>query len=447
MYNRRVATALSLLFLAALLVLAGCSSKGKESGSESVANHDNQVQKDNKPQITTSPITLRMYHNGGSISDQEFKQYFADPVAKKYPNISMEIVRSDVQGGSPEDLLTSNSFPDIIYTAPKTMPVWINLGIIEDLGPYVKKNGMDLNRYQKSAKDGAMMGFEPDPGKLVSLPFSLNLATMIYNKDIFDKFGVAYPKDGMSWDDAIALGKKLTRTDAGINYIGIDPWRVEAVGSQLALPYYDPKTKKAAINNEGWASVLRIIKEVVDTPGYVNGKQIDYDFFKDNLAMYPIWASDLASKMTKPEVAKSRNWDLVTLPYVKGHEGMSRNTGVASLAISNLSKHKDEAFAVIQVAESDEVQLEMIKAGRISPLTDEKFKTNYMKGNPVFEGKNVASIFKMTPSPSPPDSKYDNDILKMVRGAKAKLALEQKDVNTVLREIQEQADQFIAANP
>jgi hypothetical protein len=53
----------------------------------------------------------------------------------------------------------------------------------------------------------------------------------------------------------------------------------------------------------------------------------------------------------------------------------------------------------------------------------------------------------MTPSPSPPDSKYDNDILKMVRGAKAKLALEQKDVNTVLREIQEQADQFIAANP
>jgi hypothetical protein len=53
----------------------------------------------------------------------------------------------------------------------------------------------------------------------------------------------------------------------------------------------------------------------------------------------------------------------------------------------------------------------------------------------------------MTPSPFAPDSKYNNDLLKMVRGAKAKLALDHEDVNTVLREIQEQADQFIAANP
>jgi hypothetical protein len=70
-----------------------------------------------------------------------------------------------------------------------------------------------------------------------------------------------------------------------------------------------------------------------------------------------------------------------------------------------------------------------------------------MKDNRLFDGKNTAAFFKMTPSPFAPDSKYNNDILKMVRGAKAKLALENKDVNTVLREIQEQADQFIAANP
>ncbi|ULL13854.1 extracellular solute-binding protein [Paenibacillus sp. H1-7] len=436
--NKKTPIALLSFLLASVSALTGCS--GKEAG---MVPNDTAPSKEVKPAVSSEPMTIKMYHKGGTISDEEFKAYFVEPVAKKYPNITLELVREG-KGSSPEELLTSGTFPDLIYTSNPSIPIFQNLDIIEDLNPLVKKHGLDLSKFQPIGLD-MMKGY--DANKLVGLPLSMNMSAMIYNKDIFDKFGVPYPKDMMSWDDAIALAKKLTITDGGTSYIGLDPWRVESVGSQMTLPLVDPKTNKSTINNEGWARVLDLFKQAVEIPGYVTNDKFEYDFFKDNLAMAPMWATDLVGKLTDPAAANLKNWDLVSIPYVKGYEGKGRNVDAHMLMITNVSKHKDEAFAVMKEVLSDEVQMTMAKAGRISPLKDESFKKNYLQSNASFSGKNVEALFKLASTPLPPSSKYESQVRTIVRGAKKKLAIDRKDINTLMRELQEEADKWIESHP
>ena len=78
-------------------------------------------------------------------------------------------------------------------------------------------------------------------------------AEMYYNKDLFDRFGVPYPKDGMTWDEVYALAQKVTRTEGGVAYKGFafqDFYLFTA--NQLSLSFVDGKTEKSVVNSDGW---------------------------------------------------------------------------------------------------------------------------------------------------------------------------------------------------
>jgi multiple sugar transport system substrate-binding protein len=48
-------------------------------------------------------------------------------------------------------------------------------------------------------------------GKLYGLPSDFSTIIMFYNMDLFDKYGVAYPKEGWTWDDYLETSKALTK--------------------------------------------------------------------------------------------------------------------------------------------------------------------------------------------------------------------------------------------
>jgi len=52
-------------------------------------------------------------------------------------------------------------------------------------------------------------------GKLLGLPGDLSPIVMLYNQDLFDQFGVAYPRDDWTCDDFLATCKALTRDTNG----------------------------------------------------------------------------------------------------------------------------------------------------------------------------------------------------------------------------------------
>jgi multiple sugar transport system substrate-binding protein len=110
---------------------------------------------------------------------------------------------------------------------------YTQLNLPVELDDLIKQNSLDLNSFNPVAVS-SLQGFS-DKGKLLGLPLYMNVSSLFYNKDLFDKFGVGYPKDGMLWDDAVELTRKLSRTDGGINYFGLSPGSVGDMGSTMSI--------------------------------------------------------------------------------------------------------------------------------------------------------------------------------------------------------------------
>jgi multiple sugar transport system substrate-binding protein len=288
-------------------------------------------------------------------------------------------------------------------------------------------------------------------GKLLGLPYAMNFSVLYYNKDIFDKFGVSYPKDGMSWNQTVELARKVTRSDAGVNYVGLDPTGITRVGSGLSLPYVDPKTNKPLIDKDGWKKILNMLQGLYDTPGFVNGSKFSYGsdaFTKDKtLAMLAEWGNKMSGLMEQVYISGDKmNWDMATIPNFDGSVGTGRETDLHALLVSKVSKHKDQAFQVTALVGSDEVQQITNSYGRLTAFKKtDAYKKSFGTKLTSMKGKHIDAIFNVTPGPTHVPTIYDKSVTAALNNADKAVALKQKDVNTALRDAQAEADKAIQA--
>ncbi len=60
-----------------------------------------------------------------------------------------------------------------------------------------------------------MMELYSDKGVQYGMPKGMDVVVVAYNKKIFDKYGVAYPEEGWTWDEFVAKGAELRDKIAG----------------------------------------------------------------------------------------------------------------------------------------------------------------------------------------------------------------------------------------
>ncbi|RKN64431.1 hypothetical protein [Paenibacillus ginsengarvi] len=192
-----------------------------------------------------------------------------------------------------------------------------------------------------------------------------------------------------------------------------------------------------------------MLKNAYEVPGFVQGTKYAYgvnSFIKDrNLAMFASWENDLLGRMSEARAAGNpMNWDMVTHPNFKENMGKGRDPAAHAMFISNRSKHKEQAFQVIQMITDLEVQSIFNRNGvlTILPKTD-TVKKEYGQLLPDLQGKNMAAVFKMTPSAAV-IHEYYSIISSQLTKASGAVALKQKDVNTALKDAQEEATKLIA---
>ncbi|GAA4864065.1 hypothetical protein GCM10023310_49530 [Paenibacillus vulneris] len=422
-----------------ITVLAGCSQGTGTKDDKGIVDKGA-----GQPKVTNEPITLTLYQHA-AISNEEIDKFIVQPVQKKYPNISFNIVRKGT-GTNPEELVAAGIVPDLIYTTDANTPLWRELDVPEDLNNLIKSNNFDLNRFDPNAID-AVKVYSGGKGAIYALPVAQNIAALLYNKDIFDKFAVPYPKDGMNWDEIIQLARQLTKTENGVRYIGLSPDTVSRLGYGLSLPYVDPATNKATINNDNWKKVLTTMKAMIDIPGFLGeDKKLNYgsgDFFKNgNIAMLTAWIPDMIAS-TDPSIADKFPWDFVSLPNYPEAIGTGRIITPHTIMLNKHSKYKNEAFEVMSIFTSDEVQAELSKSGKISVVAKADIQTQYGTNVPYLKGKNVSGIFKSkTRKINDPLTEYDGLVRSALDSAAKELAAG-KDVNTVLRETEEKANKAI----
>ncbi|TNJ65849.1 extracellular solute-binding protein [Paenibacillus hemerocallicola] len=424
--------ALVLLVMTALL-LAACTGKEDQGKQEPEAN---------KPK---EPVELSIWQTVLNVNEEQFMQEYGSKIKEKFPEVTLRFIPYKGKGSAIQDLIAAGQMPDIIYASVGH----IFFGVLDpqlqfDMTELIKKNQFDLTRFdpalierQKQMANGGVYG----------LPTSMDTLVLYYNKDIFDKFGLSYPKNGMTWDETYELAKKLNRTEGGVAYRGFGM----ATGAMftvnpLSLQSVDPSGDKARFTaDEGFKKLFENFSRFYNIPGnevtqqnITLAKQREL-FDKDKVTAMFVNTGAFASSTYKDTM----NWDVVSLPSFGETPGVGSQPIPTYFYIANPSKKKDKAFEVISYLTSNEFQQYAAKQGRFTSLNDRSIRSVYGDDIPYFKGKNVKSMFPVKNASPTPLTKYDSVALASLGTQFDQVLIGPKDINTALRDAVEDANKKI----
>jgi|TARA_B110000114_G_scaffold185540_1_gene233044 raffinose/stachyose/melibiose transport system substrate-binding protein len=348
------------IFAIAALALSACAAVGDDSSSSG----------GEETTATMKNGTLRFAM--GSPGEAQIAVW--DEVAAAYElanpgmTVEMDYVDDDLYQtiGLP-NLLSGRAAPDIYFEwAGSRLVERNNGGYAADVSEYV-----DGGVLSGIWADSAFSSGEID-GKYLLVPHKADVTNVLwYNVDIFDEVGISPPT---TWDEMLNTCDALNAAGyipmatgnkdlwAAGNWLGHMSSRV--VGEDV---YDSALAQRSSFGDPEWVEAFGYIKEMVDR-GCVNdsanaiadneGAQL---FFQGAAAMHPIgswlvsWAIDEAPDL---------NFDYVNLPSMPGAGDQNSVIGVLTgYVINEMSEFKNEAAALLAMANNEEFVAKFIAAG------------------------------------------------------------------------------------
>jgi multiple sugar transport system substrate-binding protein len=433
-----------------MLLAAGCGNGG--TGASTTGADTNKAADTASQQapakVSNEPVKLKIYFFQPGFVDTDFKEKFEPALTKKFPNISYELINPQ-KGVSIEDIVASGDVPDLFEAGEKEVPKLSVLGVPLDLNNLVKQNKINMDNFQP-VLNSSLKKYS-DKGESLAMMFAMQTYANFYNKDIFDKFGVSYPKDGMTWADLIDIGKKLTREADGVQYFGIQAGNGAALAQKFGVDMSDEKNKKALLDTPAFHKVFDLGKDLYTIPGNLPTKAkfnvVSTIFTQDqNVAIAPYYADSFINSLQKlMDQGKPMNWDMTSHPTLPENPGRSHELSFRSFVVSKTSKHQDQAFQVASfIATSPDIQNVLSKQAFGSSQKDPQFQKVFGQDRKVLEGKNVAAIFKTQPLDIHHINQYDDPVKKALDQPFYDFVSGKLDENTAIRQAQEAATKALA---
>lgn len=129
--------------------------------------------------------------------------------------VNVEVVDWDNYWTLLEAGASGGTMPDVFWMHSNTAQMYMENDLLLDLTDYISKDSsIDLSKYYEGVKNL----YTRNDGKVFALPKDHDTIALLYNKAIFDKYGVEYPTDAWTWDDMYEAAKKITEDSKGDVY-------------------------------------------------------------------------------------------------------------------------------------------------------------------------------------------------------------------------------------
>lgn len=247
-----------------------------------------------------------------------------------------------------EASVTGGEAADIFWVNVLHAAEYVEAGIMKDLTAVGEALDVDANF------PAALVGGYTVDGKLYAIPKDFDTNAIFYNKEIFDKAGVAYPEDGMTFEDFAAKCKELK--DAGLDE-GTFPTAINRNSGQTTY-YATIAANGGYILNEdttkaGWnlPETIGGIQPWVDLvlDGYSPNLQQMSDTTPDAMFSAGKLAMYLAGNYMIPEFAQTLDiskFDCVSRPTWNGkHTDIMNGLGYA---VNEATENEEEALKFVE---------------------------------------------------------------------------------------------------
>lgn len=192
-------------------LLAACQPQQPAEATPQPAATQVSVEPTAAPTAAPSGAVTISFWNPDAAIWQPAYQKMADTFMEQNPGIKVEVLNVPEEGYEEKinAMIAANMGPDVwpwCYALDT-----IRHGFINDLTPYIERDGLKPEEMwfplcQKRAQY---------QGRQYGVPRDSFWAVIVYNKDLFDEFGVAYPEEGWTVDDFLARAKALTDREKG----------------------------------------------------------------------------------------------------------------------------------------------------------------------------------------------------------------------------------------
>jgi multiple sugar transport system substrate-binding protein len=429
-------------FIALIVALAGCGSNtggaSESSGKSPVPQGQPNNPADLVKQVSEKKAELIIGSSSGGNNDA-FMRDFGIKIGEKFPNYTIKYI-----DGSFKTYIESGQSYDIFISSAGLTPASVlTYNLQSDISDLVKKYSFDLTKLEPSTIE---IQRQYANGGIYGLPVSTTSAALFYNKDLFDRFGVPYPKDGLTWDELYELAKKMTRSDSGVAYKGLTmAFQHMMLLNQLSAPHIDSTTFKSLFTENRFIQAFENMARFYKIPGnelpsntfYLDNQQLP--FYKDKTVAM------LLTLSTGGVNFGDLNWDMAKFPVFKDKADTGPQTYPNYFYMTSTSKQRDAAFQVLSYVASEEFQQWQIRSGTPSILKDQsKFASQFGIDQPVYKGKHIGVILPEKFAAPTMKTLYQATADKEMLAALGAYSAGQ-DVNTALREASERVDKTIAA--
>ncbi len=287
----------------------------------------------------------------GSKSEIDIMKPVLSGFEKENPDIKVEFMHIPQNYFQKIHLLfASNTAPDVIFINNLYLPVYANAGVLEPLK-------FPEHEFYPQALEA--LSFK---GILYAIPRDVSNLVIYYNKDMFNQKHIPYPSRDWTFKEFLDTAQKLTDNNCfGISFEedplfylpyllsnggGLLPDEINKVESQKSLDFYAALRKKyhvAPRKNESASATMAQM------------------FLQKRLGMY------LSGRWMVPKFRQDAefDWDITAFP--KGIEGSIVQLDASGWAVAKSSKHKEQAFKLIEYLASRKSIEKFTNSGLIVP--------------------------------------------------------------------------------
>lgn len=299
-----------------------------------------------------------------------------EPLLKEFehnnPNIKIEFLHIPQNYFQKLHLLfASNLAPDIIFINNHYIPKYAEKNLLEDLTSYIDKQDYFSKPIECLTYNGRIYAVPRDVSNLV----------IYYNKTLFDKYNIPYPKQNWTLEEYINIGKTFAKNGIwGISF------ETDAI---FWLPYLmsngagilSDDGKQLIINSEKALNSLDLYADLANKYHIAPQKSDSASLTMAQLFLQQKLAMHLSGRWLVPKYRKEAifDWDIAQFP--QGVNGSVVNIDASGYAISKTSKHKTEALKFIEFITSKDSLEYLTQSGLIIPARVDVANSNIFLDN------------------------------------------------------------------
>lgn len=254
------------------------------------------------------------------VAQRDSMQAICDAYTAKNPDVVIEVqVTSWTEYWTKlEAAAESNTMPDIFWMHTNQILYYSDFGMLADVTDLY--DDVDPNFYNEHFSEISRNNASGSNGRLYGVPKDKDNIILVYNKEMFDAAGVAYPDDDWTWDDMTDASAKIYETTGKYGFMAyaedhLGYWNfVYQAGGYILnedktkAGFTQPATMDAmkfyiGIQNEEWCPTQTYFAET--QPGIA--------FFSELGSMYLDGNWELMNKATSYPNMDGK-WDIAKLP-------------------------------------------------------------------------------------------------------------------------------------